>query len=232
MLRSTESPAGGRRILPTAPGYTPAVTERVRSLVATLLAAAVAALPLAGAAGCSSSEPRALFQIGSEDYPAAFDAAKDALRDHQFELERIDARGGVITSQALESAGLATPWIDHASTPRRAVEGLLNDEHRIARVVFAPPRDTPGAETLAFDLRGYEGPVDGRVEVLVERTSRPGWRMDATSVRLGSTGRNVAAEQRGEVAGRSPVGFDTALAGRIARAIRRAIGESIPPQVW
>ena len=59
--------------------------------------------------GCATSRP-AEFATAPGGYAAAFDAAREVLREFRFELERVDARSGIITTRPKATAGLATLW--------------------------------------------------------------------------------------------------------------------------
>ncbi len=90
--------------------------------------------------GCQSAAPvrsrEAMVPAGR--YAEAFDAARGVLLEHEFELARVDARAGVITTLPRQWAGFMTPWIPHAEEPGSSVDGLLNHERRRVRVVFSP----------------------------------------------------------------------------------------------
>jgi len=68
------------------------------------------ALGIVGAlSGCAAPDLPTDLEVAAGDYPAAFEAAKAALRDYRFDLERVDARAGVISTAKKETAGLLTP---------------------------------------------------------------------------------------------------------------------------
>ena len=138
-----------------------------------------------------SPEPLPSFTITGAQYAEAFDAAKGMLRDHRFQLDRIDARAGVITSRPASSAGYFTPWIRHTASTAEAVDASLNRERRIAAVGFAPADDS-----TVDDLRSYQGDIAVTVGVAVERVLTPGARHTTTSIRLSSTYTNPAWLER------------------------------------
>ncbi len=179
-------------------------------------------------AGCASTPaPINDLVIPAGGYATAFQAAKDTLRNFEFELDRTDAREGVITTAPRAWSGAATPWIPHAGTARDAVEGLAQFEQRTARVVFRPSDD---AAAPIADLRDFTGSITAEVSVTVERLYRPGRRADATSVRL--TG-FTSDPSKNPIPG-PPAAFaveqrkDTALASRVQQEIRRAENWNIP----
>ncbi|GAB4519805.1 MAG: hypothetical protein Tsb0013_23540 [Phycisphaerales bacterium] len=115
------------------------------------------------------------------DYPRAFDASKDVLREMGFELDRIDASAGVISTRPRTGSGLATPWIPSASP--------LNDlAHRNRRTALV--RFTPADTDTVDDLRTYTGAIDVEWRIEIERVYVPGRRPSPTSVRLGGTWRD------------------------------------------
>lgn len=127
-------------------------------------------------AGCASnpSPGDSASRLSATDYPGAFQAAKDVLRDEGFRLDRVDARRGVITTIPRSSAGAATPWIP-GGQPIDAVADLIQNHARSAVVEFSAPAAPEGQ-----DLRDFAGPIEVRVSVEVLRASRTGRRMDST----------------------------------------------------
>ena len=147
-----------------------------------------------GLTGCrNASGPTAYTGVTSataSDYPLAFEATKDVLREMGFELDRIDASAGVITTRARTGSGRATPWVP-SETP---VRDLAQRDRRRATVTFAP-----AAGERPDDLRAYDGAIDIAWVIEVERVYVPGRRPSPTSVRQGGTWRDrdlpVAGEQ-------------------------------------
>lgn len=194
----------------------------------------LAAALLAG--GCSSAPEPRTFEVLAGDYGRAFDAAKEVIRDANFEMARVDAQGGVITTLPRSSSGYATPWLQHGTTIDDDTESLAHFQRRSVIVVFEPasaPADASTPQTTtptpegAIDLREYDGALQARVEVIVERVYRPGRRPDATSVRLNSIAIDPALEEQGlqplfTVERR----LDERLSGRLAKKILMALGPS------
>jgi hypothetical protein len=171
-----------------------------------------------GCAGGGAKSPE--FEVPAGQYARAFDEARDVLASYRFELERVDAADGVIATVPKTTAGLATPWDQEQTTFEQGLGDLVNRQQRTARITF---------ETQGADPRAATGPVHGRVEVVIERTRRPGWRLDTTSLRYGSFTRDPALEERGmwpkfTVA----VAQDPLLAGRLAADIRKRLGLAEP----
>lgn len=179
----------------------------------------------AALAGCASPLPVTEFRVPPGRYAEAFDAAKDVLRESEFELARVDAREGVVTTLPRQWAGFATPWIPHAEEDGAATKGFLNHERRRARVVFDPPVGSAIADD-SLDRRTFDGALNGRVLVTVERIQRPNRRVGVPSVRLSSFARDPEAEALGEPAWFAVESHsDEDLAGRLASQIRSRLGE-------
>jgi len=183
--------------------------------------------------GCAAQKP-SRFSITPEQYDAAFNIARDELRDRHFDLARVDARAGIITTQASASAGLATPWIDHTDTLADSTESAAQRERRRVEVRFIPAGTSsesaePAPENPELDIRSQPGPYDVAVRVIIERVYQPGRRIDATSVRLSSFSQDPELVARGEqpayaVEHRE----DPRLAGRIAHAIETSVRKIVP----
>lgn len=204
-----------------------------------------AALLLGGCAGKTAPEPTLRVEPGA--YPAAFEAAKDVLRAYAFELDRVDATSGVLTTHARGSAGFATPWVPHASSLGDAGQGFLDRERRRAAVVFEPaasetpaPMEPSGEAESAptstrfdpdvlsvLDRAGELDPdaaLQARVIVWVERVYRPGRRVGSTSVRLASFTSDPDLKSQGlEPAFARPTRDDPGLEGRMLRAIEARV---------
>jgi hypothetical protein len=150
---------------------------------------------LALAIGGCAVAPRASSEVRvpTGGYAAAFDAARETLLARRFELERVDARAGVITTRPKSSSGLATPWDTEQSTLTQEVEDLFNRQQRHIRITFEPaaPGETPD------DLRTVSGALTARVEVVIERLHRPGWQIEPAAVRFSSYTRDPALASRG-----------------------------------
>lgn len=168
-------------------------------------------------------------------YAAVFEAARESLISLGFEMERIDARHGIIATFPKSTSGLATPWDRDQSTPQQELEDLLNRHFRRAIITFsAPEKPAPGAPALQIvpgpapiDLREFDQHIIARVEVVLERQRRPGWRLEPTSIRFSS--RWLDPDLRGT--GMWPtytVAFsqDPLLAGRVLTAMSRAAEKS------
>ncbi len=193
----------------------------------------VAALACAGLASCASkAKPDPTVAVPAGKYAEAFEVAKDALREFQFELDRVDAAGGIVTTHARGSAGFATPWVPHTSSLGESARGFVERERRRAAVVFEPTgttRPTADAGTataepqpnkpidLALEPVNPDAEMTARVRVWIERVYRPGRRVSATSVRLSSFTSDPELREQGlEPAFAVETKSDDALEARLA----------------
>ena len=172
--------------------------------------------------GCSKDPVgSASFRIPGAEYDLYYEAAKDVLGDQQFDLERVDARAGVLTTRPVASAGWATPWIRHASTMGQSTNDLIQRNRRIATVRFQRVSDETNVSSqvdpVASDLRDFDGTIEVSVNVIIEQVYRSGRRLSPTSIRLTT----FASDPRDEAIGAAQlrtrtVGTDAALSARIA----------------
>ncbi len=164
----------------------------------------------------------ATFEVPPDQAALVFDAARLALRDRGFSLARVDAAGGVITTWARQSAGLATPAIDDESTLAEEVEGVLNAQRRRVRVSFEPLDE---AASRPDDYRAANTPLIARVRVIVERLNTQGRSASSVSIRRSSYFEDATRTGPTDLA--TPLRRDGALAGRIAQDIqqRRQLGQ-------
>ncbi len=171
------------------------------------------------ATGCASRRAEPTVAMPAGGYAGGFDAAREALRSAGFELDRVDAQAGTITSQPRASSGLATPWDTQQSGFTQEVSDLLNQQRRRVRVTFtAAGTDTPPVAGEA---------VEARVEVYVDRLQHPGLRVPSRAATLWSVTRDPVRSERGLGSGyQTPVNRDRALERRIADEIERRMKTS------
>ncbi|MBY0308331.1 MAG: hypothetical protein K2Q09_06290, partial [Phycisphaerales bacterium] len=93
-------------------------------------------LPAALLGACAPTGATALSgaRIPAAEYAGAFQAARQTLRDYRFELDRVDAPQGVLTSAPRASPGLAKPW--EVESGSAAVDDLLSFQQRTVQVAF------------------------------------------------------------------------------------------------
>lgn len=187
----------------------------------------VLALLVACISGCAVRGPSEVRLDGSQ-YAAAFDAARRALVDSRFELDRVDARAGVITTQPKATAGAATPWDREQTTPRQELEDLANKQQRRVRITFEPVEH--GANEPTPDLRTLQGPLIAHVEVAVDRIHRPGLVLEPTAPRFSGRAVSRRLAERG-MHPEYEVSFsrDDELARRLAAQIRSSTQATSTP---
>lgn len=187
--------------------------------------------------GCSmrGAAPSPEIGVAPGRYAEAFEAAREALIEARFELERVDAAAGVITTRPKQSAGMFTFWDTEQSTPSQQLEDTIHPQRRLVRVSFLPPEppDDERIESQAMaptdlpDLRTHDDELRLFVEVVVERRNRPNRRIETESIRRSSSFIDAGLYPRRMtpeywVAHRR----DTHLARRIAGAIQKRLGET------
>lgn len=242
----TPSPHGfpPRAVPAGTPAPAPCYAARVRNrgAISLLLAAACAAIP---ATGCASRAPKsAEFGVPSAQYDRAINAAREVLLEARFEIDRIDAAAGVITTQAKTSAGLLAPWDADQTTLDQEIADATSTHRRRVRITFEPAavdrREAALAPSAAnpihvgdrfaapgtIDLRAADLALTARVEVFVDRARRPGTRLETESIRTSSTAIDPSLSAR-----RMNPEFDTTvdhdhlLAGRLAERIRQRLAQ-------
>jgi hypothetical protein len=172
---------------------------RVRSCALVGLALTV----LAGCAGDdaqtsrgANDPPPTVVVIDRADYARWFDAAVALSGEEDMPAELRDRDGGIIETRPKVAGSLIEPWDWPRGDLGEAVEATLSFERRRARFEFLPSgfqpeagfavadddarlsgRRTPGStDPTAFgavDLSRYDGPIEVRVWVWVERAFTP-----------------------------------------------------------
>jgi hypothetical protein len=127
---------------------------------------------------------------------------REVLTDHRFEIDRVDARRGVVTTAYKTTQGLASPWDGEQGSFKQETADLVNQHERAVRV----------------DIED-DGSVI--VSVLVQRVHRPAWRIETESISRSTHA--VVIDSRGNRQPArivTPIGQDGLLAERIGEAIR------------
>lgn len=152
---------------------------------------------LASLLGCAHHAPTTGLEIDAAQYASAFDAAREVLIDCRFQLERVDAAAGLITTSPKPTAGLLTPAHGEQQTFSSEFDDALNAQRRIVRIEFHPLTDareasqplTPGVPVAPpADLRDAstrQGPprLEARVRVVIERRQTPNRTIEPASIR-------------------------------------------------
>ena len=149
-------------------------------------------------AGCSVKGPDRL-ELQSGQYDDAFDAAGKAAREAGMPPLLSDRMGGVIEGRPRIAGSVVEPWRVDNSSLEQWGENTLNKQRRRVRFEFLPvdfvPPEPDGDEELVgaplpgsiegelrlTDLTTFEGPVELRVWVYVERSHRAGVRPNTWS---------------------------------------------------
>ncbi len=158
-----------------------------------------------------------LVELEGVSYEDAFVAAREVLAEFRFGINRVDAARGVLTSYPKRTAGLASPWDGEQSSIGQEFEDLTNQQERTIHIEFERGEQADGGASA--------GRVVARVRVIVNRVHRPNWRVDTQSILLSTHAQSRDAMgnlERSEF--REPIGQDTALADRLARAIVSRLG--------
>jgi hypothetical protein len=173
----------------------PSASLNFRSLFPALLSA----LLLTGlGVGCTAKGPDRL-ELQSGQYDQAFDAAGQAARKAGMPPLLSDRVGGVIDGRPRLAGSVIEPWRVDNSSLQQWGENTLHKQRRRVRFEFLPvdfiPPEPDGDEELVgaplpgslegemrlTDLTTFEGPVEVRVWVYVERAHRAGARRSAWS---------------------------------------------------
>jgi hypothetical protein len=145
-------------------------------------------------------------------FEQAFDAARKVLGSHGFELERVDAVSGVISTAPKSSAGLATPWDLDQTTFKQEMDDFLNYQERRVRIEFARDANAPDSKWV------------GNVTVNMYRHQTPGSRVSSKSATLWSATRDPVKDQQGlGLYYKVPTKRDTKLERRLAEEIDIAL---------
>jgi hypothetical protein len=198
-------------------------------------------------AGCAKSPGPDLLHIDAASYHDAFDAAMEASRAHGLPLALRDRRGGVIETEPAPAASILEPWHSDNATMGQSLENTIAYQRRRARFEFAPAAAAPaaadlsassdpqdddpdgpdllGVETRDLDLTAYDGELELRVRVIVERAHTMGVRRSTWSRRSTSRGTIDSATSDGEIPSSfwTPVARDEAFERRLLVAVDNAL---------
>jgi hypothetical protein len=148
--------------------------------------------------GCASSVTGPdVIVLDSQTYSAAFDAVVTVADADGMKPVLLDRRGGVIATAPAVAGSFLEPWKPHPSTARQGLENTLAMQRRTARFEFVPVvRETVetgdnvdeliGPDLLSssgLDLTTYNGPIELRVWVYVDRYYQQGIQRGTWSLR-------------------------------------------------
>ncbi len=188
------------------------------------------------AGGCATSDGPAYLTIDSTTYAHAFDAAIAAARANDMPPALRDRRRGVIETTPSIAGSILEPWRGGNASLDQAMENTIVLQRRRARFEFTPatirdaaaggPPDLLGLSGPPADLTSFEGAVELRVSVIIERAYSPGIRRSTWS----SAGTSVAVIRRPatdpEATTRSfwvPVDRDTAFEKRLLALVAESL---------
>lgn len=172
--------------------------------------------------GCAASGPTS-FHIAAERYDEAFAIAKDEVMRLGFVLHRVDARNGVIATNAVSTAGLGTPWTRTEASLGAEIDSFLQRDQRRVLILFEPPEHAENVDTAAVDRRAASGELVCRVSASREILHRPGLRLSPEAVQLSSVTRSALDAEKTDATIIRPVGEDEALSRTLARRIERRL---------
>ena len=151
----------------------------------------------------------------------------------------LDRRSGVIATDPAIAGSFIEPWKLAPSTPRQGLENTLSLQRRTARFEFTPVQELPlygevndiltGPDLLSTsgkDLTTYEGALELRVWVYVERSYTQGIRRGTWTLQSESITRVLPSEEPWEqVPGTfwMPVSRDVAREQQLLGSIEAAI---------
>lgn len=197
---------------------------------ATALIAFVSTLAVASLSACTTVpiEPPTE-AVAAAKYAPAFAAARDALVDMGFVIERSDPAGGVLITRPKTSLGLFSPRDQEQSSPQAELEDAFHRQARVVRVRFTPsaPAAATAADGFPVDLRDAGFDTTMVVSVSLLRRQRPGVQVPVASVRMASVTVDPLLADRGiGVEYASAIDQDEPLARRVAQSIRERVVSS------
>ncbi len=197
---------------------------------------------------CQSTGPGSL-EIPADQYDVAFDAAREATREVGMPALMADRTGGVIESRPRLAGSVLEPWrIDNSGS--QWLTSTLHKQRRRVRFEFLPvdfsPVDPTGTEELvgpplpgsgeeilrSVDLDAFDGPIEVRVWVWIEREQRAELRR-STWTRVGRSYAQDPAQRESRDDGTtrsqgtwSPVERDTAMERRLLAEVEAALRDA------
>lgn len=152
------------------------------------IAGCVAAVAVIG--GCSRPTGPDVLRLPAAEYQRMFDVAVETARDAGLPAAFRDRRGGFIETDARVAGSLIEPWRTDNASLDQVIENTIGYQRRKARFEFVPAMsdstsapEGPAGETSDIDLTDFEGDLELRVWVYIERANAPGYRRAAWSRR-------------------------------------------------
>ncbi len=192
--------------------------------------------------GCNTMEGDDSMQLGSQDYARAFDACVETGRDEGMPPSLADRGNGIIETEPRSIGSFFEPWRTDTSGPEQTLQSTVQYERRRVRFVFMPAEFEPEAidgkgpfngaaqpdsptDRARFDLETYEGILELRTRVFIERGFVPGIRTNTWSSTLTTTTTEPPPKGRDDGTDRmptqwTPIGRDEAAERTMMRAVR------------
>ncbi len=186
-------------------------------------------------ASCSTANGPDMVVLTSQSYASAFDAAIQSAKDEGFQPVFLDRRSGTISTKPLIGGSILEPWKPKGSNPRQSLENTLALQRRTARFEFVPVtapvgdhdvrNQLIGPDLLAptsIDLTTYEGPIELRVWVFVDRHYTQGKQVSTSSFRGVTVSKTLPTDDTWE---QVPASFWTPIARDVSK--ERALLEQV-----
>jgi len=159
--------------------------------------------------GCNTMDGPEVISLTSSDYPAIFEACLDQTRDAGMPAVMADRTIGVIESKPRHIGSFVEPWRLDSSGLEQTANATLQFERRRVRFEFVPANlDLPAPagdrkltgpmipgsipDEKRFDLEHYQGPIELRAWVYIERGFTPGLNPGRWSLALTTTWTDAA----------------------------------------
>ncbi|MHC4109424.1 MAG: hypothetical protein ACYSTY_15220 [Planctomycetota bacterium] len=191
--------------------------------------------------GCAPAGGPSYLTLGADRYDPAFDAAAQAAREAGMAPALLDRRHGTIDTQPVAAASIMEPWRGGNASFGQAVENTIAFQRRRARFEFAPvdqdgagqrselPEalgpDLLGLRTPQRDLTEYDGALELRVTVTLERAHMPGLRRSTWSRSLTTRTAIITSSGPQPAVFWEPVARDTAFERRLLAAVRETLAQ-------
>jgi hypothetical protein len=204
----------------------------------------LAALPVA----CQAPEQEDTLRLDRGDYNRAFLACIEAGREQDMPPALADRGNGIIETEPRLIGSLLEPWRTDSSGIDQTLQATVQMERRRVRFVFVPEgfepqvidgqsdfrgAAAPGSPTdlARFDLETFEGPIELRTRVFIERGFTPGIRQNTWSGTLRSVTTEPKPRQRDDGTTRSPaqwtpIGRDEIAERRLTARVAELLAES------
>ena len=195
--------------------------------------------------GCASERGPEFLVIPASQYQAAFDAADEAIRVERMPPTLRDRRGGIIESEPRIAGSILEPWRNDNASFEQALENTISFQRRRVRVEFVPAdfdasaadqdQALPGPDVVGIgepmrDLTRYDGDLELRVWVYLERSYTFGVRRSAWTQSLRSQMQIISTETGEALQAELPLPPIRSWSDR--GSIEPERGTPITPSVW